>query len=141
MPGDQDDVDGLFDAIAPAPRASVPEALGKKPEARKDSRVRANWQARVLLPGGRMVDLHVFDLSEGGVGLISEVAIPANTVLTFAIAVPGLHEPSKITAVTGTMKTTHMTIKGDYVHCGGTWVSIAGDSRELLNQWIRRLRK
>lgn len=139
MPADQDDADGLFDAVA----APAPAFAPKKdaPDQRKDSRVRANWQARALLPGGRMVDLNVFDLSEGGVGLISGVAIPANTVLTFAIAVPGLHEPSKLTVVTGSMKTTHMTIKGNDVHCGGIWVSIANDSRELLNQWIRRLRK
>jgi hypothetical protein len=39
------------------------------------------------------------------------------------------------------MKTTHMTIKGNDVHCGGVWVSIANDSREFVNQWIRRLRK
>ena len=140
MQSDPGDVDDLFNASAPAPPALSPAKKGS-PEQRKDARVRVNWQARVLLPGGRVVELHVYDLSEGGLGLISEVGIPANTVLTFAIAVPGLHDPAKITAVTGTMKTTHMTIKGNDVHCGGLWVDIASESLERLNQWIRHLRK
>ena len=140
MASDPDDVDDLFDVSAPAPAAFSPPRKAT-PEQRRDARVRVNWQARVLLPGGRVVDLHVYDLSEGGIGLISEVGIPANTVLTFAIAVPGLHDSAKITAVTGTMKTTHMTIKGNDVHCGGLLVSIPSESLERLNQWIRHLRK
>ena len=134
MPTDQDDADELFGGGATSPA---------KPSAdnRKESRVRANWPARVLLPGERVLQLNVFDLSESGVGLISDVGIPAFTVLTIALAVPGLHDPGKITPVSGTIKTTHMTVRGHFVHCGGLWVQIPAESRELINQWVRRLRK
>ena len=141
MPTDQDDADELF---ASGPVAAPPPPLaGKPPSAdnRKESRVRANWQARILLPSDRVVGLNVFDLSESGVGLISEVGIPAHTVLQLALAVPGLHDPTRITPVTGTIKTTHMTVRGHYIHCGGLWVQILTESRELINQWVRRLRK
>ena len=141
MPTDQDDADALFGG--PAPPAAPSSPFGAKPKAdnRRESRVRANWQARVLLGPDRIVEMNVFDLSESGIGLISEVGIPAHSVLPLALAVPGLHDPSKITPVSGTIKTTHMTVRGHYVHCGGIWVQIPGDQRELLNQWIRRLRK
>ena len=36
-------------------------------------------------------------------------------------------------------KTTHMTVKGHYIHCGGSWVEIPTASRDLINQWVRRL--
>ena len=139
MPTDQDDADELFGGSAAPPT----KPLSAKPTAdnRKESRVRANWQARVLLPNDRIVELHVFDLSESGIGLISEVGIPAHSVLPLALAVPGLHDPSKITPVSGTIKTTHMTVRGHYIHCGGLWVDIASDQRELINQWVRRLRR
>ena len=139
MPNDQDDADDLFAGAAAAPKPPLPA----KPTAenRKESRVRANWQARVLLPGDRIVELNVFDLSESGIGLISEVGIPAHSVLPLALAVPGLHDPHRITPVSGTIKTTHMTVKGHYIHCGGLWVQIPADQRELINQWVRRLRK
>ena len=139
MATDQDDADELFGGAA----ANPAKPLAAKPSAdnRKESRVRANWPARVLLPGERVLQLNVFDLSESGVGLISDVGIPAFTVLTIALAVPGLHDPGKITPVSGTIKTTHMTVRGHYVHCGGLWVQIPTESRELINQWVRRLRK
>ena len=141
MPSDQDDADALFGGAA-APAAS-PSPFGAKPgpDNRRETRVRANWQARVLLATDRFVQLNVFDISESGIGLISEIGIPAHSVLPIALAVPGLNDPGKITPVSGTIKTTHMTVKGHYIHCGGIWVEIPTASRDLINQWVRRLRK
>ena len=129
MPTDQDDADALFGGAATPQKSPLP---GKTAESRKE--------ARVLLAGDRVVALNVFDLSENGIGLISQVGIPAHTELQLALAVPGLNEPSKITPVTGTIKTTHMTVRGHFVHCGGTWVTLPSASRDLLNQWVRKLR-
>ena len=139
MSSDQDDADALFGNAMPPPASPFPTKPGI--ENRKEPRVRANWQARVLLPDGRVVQLNVFDLSESGLGLVSELGIPAHSVLQIALAVPGLNDPHKITPVTGTIKTTHMTVKGPLVHCGGMWVTLPGESRDLVNQWVRRLRK
>ncbi len=139
MPDDQDEADALFDSPAVPPKP--PAAAKPKEENRKESRVRVNWQARVLLASDRIVELNVFDLSESGIGLISEVGIPAHSVLPVALAVPGLNDPLKITPVSGTIKTTHMTVRGHYIHCGGLWVEIPTTSRELINQWVRHLRK
>jgi len=142
MPTDQDEADALFGA-APSPTSpfAAKTGAGAGPEHRKEARVRANWQARVLLPDKRVVALNLHDLSESGVGLVSEIGIPAHSVLQIALAVPGLNDASTITPVTGTIKTTHMTVKGHLVHCGGMWVTIAPDQRELINQWVRRLRR
>lgn len=142
MPTDQDEADALFGAAPPPPSPfAIGTGTGAGAEHRRESRVRANWQARVLLPDKRVVALNLHDLSESGVGLVSEIGIPAHSVLQIALAVPGLNDASKITPVTGTIKTTHMTVKGPYVHCGGMWVTIAPDQRELINQWVRRLRR
>jgi hypothetical protein len=146
MPTGQEDVDDLFGGGGAAGGGAAaepkPPFAAAKPSAdnRRESRVRVNWQARVLLGAGRIVELNLFDLSESGVGLVTEVGIPANSVLQVALAVPGLNEPKKITPVTGTIKTTHMTVKGHYIHCGGQWVELPSASRDLLNQWVRRLR-
>jgi PilZ domain-containing protein len=139
MPDSQEDADDLFGASAAAePRPPFPTRPAA--ENRKESRVRAKWQVRVLLGGGRIVELNLFDLSESGIGLVTEVGIPAHSVLNVALAVPGLNDAARITPVTGTIKTTHMTVKGHYIHCGGLWVEIPSASRDLLNQWVRRLR-
>jgi len=55
--------------------------------------------------------------------------------------VPGINEPAKITPVTATIKTTYIVVQGRDLCCGGIWVSLPADGRELLDKWIRRLRK
>ena len=138
-----EDVDALFDA--PAPPAPVqpghPLAGASVSEGRKEQRVKVSWPARVQLPNGKVVDLRVRDLSESGVGLLTTQHIPPSTVLNFAMGVPGLNEATRIVPVTGTIKTTYVVVKGQDLFCGGMWVSLPPDSREMLDKWIRRLRK
>jgi hypothetical protein len=144
MPTSPDDIDALFDAPAP-PAPALPSSplpgLSQIDDGRKEHRVKVSWPARVQLPNGKVVELRVRDLSESGVGLMTEVHIPPSTVLNFAMGVPGLHEATKITPVTGTIKTSYVVVQGRDLICGAMWVSLPADSRELLDKWIRRLRK
>ncbi|MEO5686326.1 MAG: PilZ domain-containing protein [Burkholderiaceae bacterium] len=145
MTTSSEDVDALFDAPAPpSPVKLGTPFLGgasASAEGRKEHRVKVSWPARVQLPTGKVIQLRVRDLSESGVGLMTEHHIPPSTVLNFAIGVPGLHEATKITPVTGTIKTTYVVVQGRDLVCGGLWVSLPADGRELLDKWIRRLSK
>ena len=136
-----DDADALFDAPAPPPSPIFPTTPQPSADSRKEQRVKVSWPARVQLPNGKVVDLRVRDLSESGVGLLTDANIPANSVLNFAMGVPGINDPTKITPVTGQIKTTYLVLQGRDLCCGGMWVSLPEDSREMLNKWIRRLRK
>jgi hypothetical protein len=111
-----------------------------KPEARKEVRVKVKWPARVQLAGGRVVELRVCDVSESGVALAGDAPITSHSVLSVAIAIPGLVDPARVTAVTGTMKTAHMTVRGPDLVYGGTWVNLEPRGRELIREWIKRLR-
>ena len=138
-----EDVDALFDAPAPPAPVLPSSPLGATPlvDARKEHRVKVSWPARVQLPSGKVIELRVRDLSESGVGLLTEHHIPPSTVLNFAVGVPGLNEPTRITPVTGTIKTSYVVLQGRDLHCGGTWVSLPAEGRDILDKWIRRLRK
>jgi hypothetical protein len=139
-----EDVDALFDAPAPpAPVLPTNPLLGGAPSAdsRKEHRVKVSWPARVQLPNGKVIELRVRDLSESGVGLVTTQHIPPSSVLNFAMGVPGLNEATRIVPVTGTIKTTYVVVKGPDLMCGGMWVTLPADSRDLLDKWIRRLRK
>jgi hypothetical protein len=143
MPTPPEDVDALFDAPAPPPPVLPSSPLPGMPmaEGRKEHRVKVSWPARVQLPDGKVIELRVRDLSESGVGLLTLQHIPPSTVLNFAMGVPDLHEASRITPVTGTIKTTYVVVKGPDLMCGGMWVSLPSAGRELLDKWIRKLRK
>jgi hypothetical protein len=136
-----DDADALFEAPAAPPSPVFQPSAPPSAESRREPRVKVSWPARVQLPNGRVVDLRVRDLSESGVGLLAQTNIPADSVLKFAMGVPGLDEATKITPVTGTIRTTYLVLQGPDLCCGGRWVSLPQESRELLNKWIRRLRK
>jgi hypothetical protein len=140
-----EDIDALFDlptAPAPAPAPSASPLTGSTlPDGRAEHRVKVSWPARVQLPGGKVMTLRVRDLAESGVGLVTDSHIPPSTVLNFAIGVPGLNDPAKITPVTGTIKTTYVVVQGRDLCCGGTWVTLPAEGRELLDKWIRKLRK
>jgi len=138
-----EDIDALFDAPASMSPAAAGSALrdAAPTENRREHRVKVSWPARVQLPGGKVIELRVRDLCESGVGMHTEHHIPSSTVLNFAMGVPGLDEPTRITPVTGTIKTTYVVVQGRDLCCGGMWVSLPSDSRELLDTWIRRLRR
>ncbi len=142
MSTNQDDTDDIFGLSAASAEAAQPIVGGAVPskEARREPRVKVKWAARVQLSDGRVAELRVSDISEMGIGLAGEVGIPANSVLTCAVAVPGLNDPLKITPIVGTIQTAHATVRGPDLIYGGTWITIDADSRELLKKWIRRLR-
>jgi hypothetical protein len=141
-----EDIDALFDlppsAAAPTKPASPLPGIASAPsESRREHRVKVSWPARVQLPSGRVVELRVRDLSESGVGLLTEHHIPAATVMNFAMGVPALDDGGGITPVAGTIKTTYVVVTGPDLVCGGTWVSLPSQGRELLDKWIRKLRR
>ena len=139
-----EDIDALFDAPAPqAPALSANPLLGNHSptDGRKELRVKVSWPGRVQLPNGKVIELRVRDLAESGVGLVTIHNIPPSSVLNFAMGVPGLDEATRITPVTGTIKTTYVVVKGQDLMCGGMWVTLPAASRDLLDKWIRRLRK
>jgi hypothetical protein len=108
---------------------------------RREQRVKVSWPGRVQLPNGRVLNLRVRDVSEGGVGLLAEVSIPAYTVLNFAMGVPPLSEGEPVTPVSGTIKTTYLVVQGPDIYCGGTWVQLPSSGRDLVEKWLRRLRR
>lgn len=133
------DVDDIF-GNALQPEAEKPVFAAPAKEARKEVRVRVKWVARVQLLNGTVVEMRVCDISENGIGLAGEFGIPPNSVLTCAVAVPGLNDPRQITAVVGTIRTTHATVRGLDLLYGGTWVKNDAAAQDLLKKWVRRLR-
>ena len=136
LPSDIDDIFGN----ALQPEANQPALAAPTKEARREARAKVKWVARVQLPDGTVVQMRVCDISESGIGLVGEIGIPPNAVLTCAVAVPGLNDPRQVTTVVGTIRTTHATVRGLDLIYGGTWVNKDASARDLLLKWIRRLR-
>lgn len=110
------------------------------PESRIDLRVAVSWPARMRLPGGRVIEVQVRNVSQGGVGLGSDQPVPARTVVDFEMHAPPLDEGGPATRVVGTIKTTYTVVQGTRTLCGGTWQAPPA-GREVVARWIERLRR
>ena len=110
------------------------------PDSRTDPRVQVSWPARMQLPDGQVIELKVRNVSEGGVGLMSDEPIPADTVVDFEMVVPPLDEGGKVTPVKGTIKTTYTVAHGSEILCGGTWQARPA-GLEIVTMWIKGLRR
>jgi hypothetical protein len=110
------------------------------PDSRTDLRVEVSWPARMQLPDGRVIELKVRNISEGGVGLMSAEDIPARTVVNFEMDAPQPDESGRIASVRGMIKTTYTIVHGSEILCGGIWQGPPA-GLELVNMWIERLRR
>ena len=155
-----EDIDALFD-LSPLPAAAEPvmqaadaeEAAlaaeialalesggvaGDAPDSRAKLRVEVRWPARMQLPGGRAIELQVRNVSEGGVGLMSDEDIPAFAVVDFEMDVPHPDEAGRLTPVKGVIKTNYTVVQGSAILCGGTWQAPPA-GLDLVRLWIERL--
>ena len=109
------------------------------PDSRARLRVVVAWPARLRLPGGQVVELQVRNVSEVGVGLVSDEHIPAHTVVDFEMDVPAVDGGARVTPVRGTIKTTYTVAQGAKILFGGTWQVPPADLA-IVNRWIAELR-
>ncbi len=91
------------------------------PDSRTDRRTEVSWPARMQLPNGNVIDVKVRNISENGVGLVSDERIPADAVVTIEMAVPPSGEGGETRSVNGTIRTTYTIVQGAGILCGGTW--------------------
>jgi hypothetical protein len=131
------DFDALLGSASSARAAQSPKAGS---EGRRELRVSVKWAARALLADGRVVPLTVRDISEHGVGLLSERPITQNATLRVAMSVPDISAPGRFTTVTGSVKTAHITISGPDLIYGGVWQAVDGNGRDIIQKWVRKLR-
>ena len=110
------------------------------PDSRTVLRIDVAWPARMHLAGGRVIDLRLRNVTQAGVGLVSDQPMPADTVVRFEMDVPALAASGPVTTLAGTIKTTYTVVQGGRVLCGGTWVQAPDAGLELVAQWIARLR-
>ena len=111
------------------------------PDSRTNLRVDVSWPARMRLANGDVIELEVRNISETGVGLMSDEHVPAYTVVNFEMEVPSLVEGGQVAPVEGTIKTTYTVVHGPKILFGGTWVQVPPAGLELVNGWVGRLRR
>jgi hypothetical protein len=108
-------------------------------DSRKEPRFSVTWRGRLTLPDGQVQEVRVRDISEKGVGLLSDDPLPGNTVMLLVLGVPDLKDLSRIMAVPVHINTAYVVMQSHDFRVGATWIDLSDSVRELLQGWTRKL--
>ena len=100
----------------------------------------AKWHARVQMPDGRVIAMRTSDISESGIGLVGEHPIAPHATVQCALAIPDPNNAASTTWIQGSVRTAHVTVRGPDLVYGGTWQQLPQDGRDLIRQWIKKLK-
>ena len=66
---------------------------------RQHLRFAVSWAAEVQTAPGRSLSLRVVDISQGGIGVLSDDMLPAAGMFSVTLRVPSPHHPGQISSV------------------------------------------
>ncbi|WP_294001008.1 PilZ domain-containing protein [Sphaerotilus sp.] len=108
-------------------------------DSRKEPRFSVTWRARLTLPDGQVHEVRVRDISEKGVGLLSDFPLPSNTVMQLVLGVPDLKDMTRLMAVPVRINSAYVVMQSHDFRVGATWIDLSDAVRTLLQDWIRKL--
>lgn len=108
-------------------------------DSRKEPRFSVTWRGRLTLPDGQVHEVRVRDISEKGVGLLSDFPLPSNTVMRLVLGVPDLKDMTRIMAVPVHINSAYVVMQSHDFRVGATWIDLSDTVRRLLQDWIRKL--
>ncbi|MDQ5897886.1 MAG: hypothetical protein RLZZ592_1542 [Pseudomonadota bacterium] len=106
---------------------------------RKEPRYQINWRARMTLPDGQVMDVRLQDISQSGVGMLSDVPVPGNSIISVVMGVPDPDNLARVMGVPVQVHIAYVVLNNHDFRVGGKWVNLNPAARDLLQAWIRRL--
>jgi hypothetical protein len=110
-------------------------------EKRHLDRRRVHWRVLVLQSGGGKIPCYTFDISEGGLGLLSRQAFPLKSSLSIALFVPDPKKPGKSNVLTLSANVIFQVMRNDEVHTGLQFTRAPVSAREVIRAAINALAK
>jgi c-di-GMP-binding flagellar brake protein YcgR len=105
-------------------------------EQRRHRRARANWPARILSTSGRIVNVTVCDVSEGGVGLLGQASLPLGSVFDVTLSVPLPKEPNRTQAVAAKVRVMFASPVGPNSRIGVQFVELPMAARVAIRTYV-----
>lgn len=124
-----------------APKAVAPAKPAPGADMRASIRRVVSLKARVLLPGGRMLDGRTHDLSTGGVGLLLRAPLAPQSAVQVAVQLPKPKMPGQYEVITGSGKVVFQVLKGDDYQIGVQWLSLDSKVLTLLQAFTEHATK
>ena len=109
-------------------------------DARKEPRYNVAWRARLMTPQGTEVEVRVRDISDAGLGMVSDYSVPTGAVLNVTVGVPDTEDPKRLLAIQGRVKVMFSVMRGHDFLLGGVWAELQPAAQQYWRGWVQRLR-
>ena len=115
--------------------ASPPQADG-----RREQRYRVYWRANLHLTGGRTIAARLGDISGDGLCLLAGEALAIGSIVPITMGVPDSDGGPQLLAVQCSVRVENVVLSGRDYRMGACWVSPSASVRQVIENWIRKLR-
>ncbi len=125
--------EGASPDLAAAIPAAAPAAGGR--EGRKFLRANVSWRGAIRI-NSQPQPIKVVNVSEGGLGVVTEIALPMGQSFQMAVMVPLSIDLLRQEQVVFTGKVVHSVISGGMYRIGMQFVTISDAHRSLIRDWV-----
>jgi hypothetical protein len=128
--------DGPPDGQPDGPPRTAPQPPPDGIEARKHRRARAHWPIRLIGGSGNVASGWVWDVSEGGMGLVSTVNMPVGALLQTAVAIPNPKDPRRSLAVQARVRVVFSSFTGTQSRLGVQFLTLPLEVRAAIRTYV-----
>ncbi|MFN7849966.1 MAG: PilZ domain-containing protein [Burkholderiales bacterium] len=125
--------EGVSPDLAAAIPAAAPAVGGR--DGRKFLRANVSWRAAIRI-NNQAQAIKVVNVSEGGLGIVTEIALPMGQSFQMAVMVPLSVDLLRQEQVVFTGKVVHSVISGGMYRIGMQFVTISDSHRSLIRDWV-----
>lgn len=112
---------GMHDDLRIAPRATV------------------SWRVAMLLEPGKFAQLRMVNISEGGIGLATELNLHLGQQLQLIIETPHLDGSSRWTHIPCRGVVVHSVLSGGIYRIGVKFSEIDANNKAIFKAWVTKL--
>ncbi len=118
----------------------TPPLTSSQVENRTEPRYNVSWRALLQLPNGQTTEVRVKDISESGMGLVSDLSVPNGRVLSITVGVPDLTDLSRTLAMPGRVQVAFAVMQRHDFRVGARWAELSPAAQQLWRAWVQRMR-
>ncbi len=129
---------------AGTPASTVPDLPARGPdlpppqgiEARKHRRARAHWPIRLIGASAQVASGWVWDVSEGGMGLVSPAHMPVGAIIETALAIPNPKDARRSLAVQAKVRVVFSSFTGTQTRLGVQFLALPLEARVAIRTYV-----
>ncbi len=100
-------------------------------------RASVSWRGRIMVEPPRFVEVRIIDISEAGLGMVSDERVPESGTFDMAIAIPNPVDRERLQVVQVRARIASSILTGGRYRIGAQLARIDSAARDLIMFWLK----